>query len=335
MFDIENETFHYSSLEGDDMGARNTDWRARVGLCFAGVIAALSLGQAPSIAREEGRSSAAPVTIRETANLADAFEAARAASPQGRVLLILDIDNTLLTMPQYLGGDRWFNRHAAMIADKADPDFAGMGELIAAQTMLFGIASMQATEPNIPAMLAETTQQRIDVFLLSARGPELYDATRRELDRNGLQVEAPYACSFFLCTQDGLYRDDEIRLALTALGEEASRSPYRDILIRDGVMLVSGQDKGVMLKLLMGAIGGRQYAHIVVADDGQKNIAALAASGNPVPTTLFHYRRIDPSVTDSENQTARAQFAALTAALCSAMQSTLCAKPAASNGTRK
>lgn len=317
------------------MSARNADCRARLGLCFAGVIAALSLGQVPSSAREGVRTSAAPVTIRETVDLADAFEAAREATPQGRTLLILDIDNTLLTMPQYLGGDRWFNYHAAMIGAKLDPDFASMDKLLAAQTMLFGLASMQATEPEIPNMLAEAARQGVDVFLLSARGPELYDATRRELDRNGLRVEAPYACSYFLCTQNGLYRDDEIRVALTAIGEEASDSPYRDILIRDGVMLVAGQDKGMMLKLLMGAIGGRRYAHVVVADDGQKNIEALAASGNPVPTTLFHYRRIDPSVTDAENQAARAQFAALTAALCSAVQSTLCAKPTTSSGPRK
>jgi hypothetical protein len=320
------------------MGVRSAGDRKQFGWRLASLLAALWIGVVPSLAREEDRAFAASVVIRETDDLADAFEAAedaRAATPQGRILLVLDIDNTLLTMPQYLGGDRWFNHHAAMVAAGSDPDFRDMGELMAAQTMLFGIGSMQATEPAIPALLAEAARRKIDLFLLSARGPDLYDVTRRELDRSGLRIEAPYACSFFLCTEDGLYRDDEIRAALVAIGEVPSGTPYRDILIRDGVMLVAGQDKGVMLKLLMGAIGGRRYAHVVVADDGQKNIDALAASGNPVPITLFHYRRIDPSVTEAEDQVARARFEALAATLCAALQSALCRAPAASTGSGK
>lgn len=320
------------------MSIRSADCRMQLGWRLAGFLAVLSIGTAPSFAREKGNASAASVGIHETVDLADAFRAAEdahATAPRGRVLLILDIDNTLLTMPQYLGSDRWFNRHAAAIAAKSNPDFSSLGELINAQTMLFGIASMRATEPNIPAMIANAERRETDIFLLSARGPELFDATRRELDRNGLQIEPPYACSFFLCTGDGVYRDDEIRAALAAIGEEPSDSPYRDILIRDGMMLVAGQDKGVMLKLLMGAIGRRRYSHVVVADDGRKNIDDIAASHNPVPVTLFHYRRIDPSVSDAEDQAARAELVTLTEALCSAMQSAFCPKPALSRGFGK
>ncbi|PKQ00587.1 MAG: hypothetical protein CVT74_03190 [Alphaproteobacteria bacterium HGW-Alphaproteobacteria-13] len=318
------------------MAVENASSRVWMRWCLAGILAASPISAMPLLAYEGARAPAAPVAIRETADLSDAFKAAgEEATPQGPVLLILDIDNTLLTMPQYLGGDRWFNHHAAAIAARTDPDFSSLGELIAVQTMLFGVASMQATEPDIPAMLADARRQNIDIFLLSARGPELFDATRRELDRNGLEVEAPYACSFFLCTEDGVYRDGEIRAALAAIGEEPSRSLYRNILIRDGMMLAAGQDKGVMLKLLMGAIGGRRYTHVVVADDGRKNIDDIAASHNPVPITLFHYRRIDPSVSDAEDRAARGELATLTAALCSAMQSALCRKPVLPDGAGK
>ena len=298
--------------------------------CLVGVVALLSIGAVPSISVAAGRDSSASVSIHETTDLADAFraaEVARVAEKDARVLLILDIDNTLLTMPQYLGGDRWFNHHADLVAAKIDPDFLDMGKLIAMQVALFSFASMEATEPEIPAMLAEARRQGIDTFLLSARGPELYDATRRELDRNGLRVEGLNACATHPCMQDGTYSDDDIRSGLAAVGEEPSQSPYHDILIRNGVMLVAGQDKGVMLKLLMGAIGGRQYAHVVVADDGRKNIDALAVSGNIVPLTLFHYRRINASVTDAEDQVARAQLRTLTAVVCSALQSAICRRP--------
>ncbi len=298
-------------------------------ICLVG---AALISVAPSAAAGQVSALASQATIQETTNLASAFHAAaeaRLAGPRSRVLLVLDIDNTLLTMPQYLGSDRWFNHHSAEIAANTDPDFSDMGELIATQTALFGMASMKATEPDIPTLLADAERQGVDIFLLSARGPELYDATRRELDRNKLQFDAPYACSFFLCMTDGLYGDREIRAGLVALGEDPSDSPYRNILIRDGMMLAAGQDKGVMLKLLMGAIGGRSYDHVVVADDGRKNIDALAASHNPVPLALFYYRRVATSVTEEENRDARSQLNGLVAALCSALQSALCRQPAA------
>ena len=271
------------------------------------------------------------VTVTEITDLAvavDAAKKARSETAQGRILLVLDIDNTLLTMPQYLGGDRWFNHHSLRITGRADTDFTTIDELIAAQAALFGLASMDVTQPGIPALLDDAGRAGIDVFLISARGPDLYDATRRELDRNRLKFVSPYACAFFLCTSDGVYRDREIRAALVAIGEDAPAAPYRNVLIRDGLMLVSGQDKGVMLKLLMGAISGRGYAHVVVADDGRKNIDAFAASRNPLPLSLFHYRRIDTQVTEAEDRRAQKQLRELRAALCPALQTTFCPKQA-------
>lgn len=308
-------------------GCFNADSRVRRGWHFA---VGLSVGLLSLISPCVSQAAEAPmpaVSVEETANLARVFDVAREArlaAPQGRVLLVLDIDNTLLTAPQYLGSDNWFNQHAVRIREGKDPDFSSMSELITAQTIFFGMASLDATEPDIPGLLADADRAGVDIFLLSARGPELYDATRRELDRNKLQFRAPYACAFFLCTDDGLYNDDEIRAGLAAIGEQSPVSPYRNILIRNGMMLVAGQDKGVMLKLLIGAIGGQRYSRVIVADDGHENIEALATSRNPVPLTLFHYGRVDRSVTEAEERQARSQLASLTAVVCSALRSALC-----------
>ena len=251
------------------MVVENASSRVWMRWCLAGILAASPISAMPLLAYEGARAPAAPVAIRETADLSDAFKAAgEEATPQGPVLLILDIDNTLLTMPQYLGGDRWFNHHAAAIAARTDPDFSSLGELIAVQTMLFGVASMQATEPDIPAMLADARRQNIDIFLLSARGPELFDATRRELDRNGLEVEAPYACSFFLCTEDGVYRDGEIRAALAAIGEEPSRVLKSLMALVDGkpVCVIVPSDREVSMKKLASAFGGKSAQMMKPAD---------------------------------------------------------------------
>ena len=280
-----------------------------------------------AIGAETQQADSSDVTITETVDLADAIgaaTAARRAGTEARILLILDIDNTLLTMPQYLGGDRWFNHHAARIAIAADRDFNTMNDLIAMQTALFGLAAMDATQTDIVKLLADAADAGVDTFLLSARGPDLYDATRRELDRNGIRFVAPKACAFFLCNGTGLYRDSDIRSALRAIGTPPSSQPYRSVLIRDGVMLTAGQDKGVMLKLLMGAIGGLGYTRVIVADDGRKNIDAFAASRNPVPLSLFHYRRIDTAVSEAEDQRAHEQLSRLRKTLCSAVRASIC-----------
>lgn len=311
-------------------GCLRADNRIRRRWRFAAALSAGLLGLSTHCASQAADAPLTAASVEETTTLAIVFQTAkeaRLAAPQGRVLLVLDIDNTLLTAPQYLGGDNWFNRHAVRIREQQDPDFSSMGELIAAQTIFFGMASLDATEPHIPEQLADTSRAGVDIFLLSARGPELYDATRRELDRNMLLFRAPYACAFFMCTEDGVYRNDEIRAGLAAVGERPSTSPYRNILIRNGMMLVAGQDKGVMLKLLMGVIGGQHYTRVIIADDGRENIEALATSRSPVPLTLFHYRRVATSVTEAEEQQARSQLAELTTVVCSALQSALCGQP--------
>ena len=284
---------------------------------------AIALGSVPAGATD----TPSPVTVSDTNDLGTAIadaEAAGKAGPGARVLLVFDIDNTLLTMPQFLGSDQWFNYHAAQIAAKTDPYFTSFNDLIGVQSALFGLGSMQPTQPDAGALVGRAQASGADVFLLSARGPDLFDVTERELGRNGIAVRPLGTCSLLLCSADGAYGDADIRKAVTASGVAPAAGPYRGIVIRSGLLLGAGQNKGTMLRVLLAAIGAQRYSKIVFVDDTQANIDAVAASGIPIPLALYHYTRITPGAPSDQVKTSDQQLQSLLRDLCPALRSALC-----------
>ncbi len=244
--------------------------------------------------------------------------------PNERVLLVFDIDNTLLRMPQALGGDAWFNYHTDLVAKRADPDFQNMAALLDAQAFLFGMSKMLPTEAGTSNLIQEATKANVDVFLLSARSPDLYDATKRELLRNGIAYDAPYVCAYFLCSGSGQYGDKQIRGALSTIAFHPQESPYRSILIREGIMMVAGQDKGTMLRLLIAGISSKSYQRVVFVDDSQRNVAAVAAKTYPLPVQAYHYTRWNGSLKEDEVRKTDRQFRLLRSTACKVMAATFC-----------
>ena len=283
---------------------------------------ALSVGAAPLQSKDR------PHLIRaETSDLtvpvADAI-ASLGRNSQQHILLVFDIDNTLLTMPQFLGSDQWFNHHAGLISSGKDAAFGSIDELLAAQGAIFDLAVMKPTQDDAASLVRKAREEGVDIFLLSARGPALYDATRRELDRSGINFKAPQTCSIIICSVGGTIGDHDIRKAISAFGSTSSPGTYRDIALRDGIMMVAGQDKGTMLKVLLASIGSTSYDKIVFVDDTQANIDSVAASGILVPLTVFHYTKIPTSVEEQDVAIADQQWAQFKSTVCGAILAAFC-----------
>lgn len=265
--------------------------------------------------------------VLQTNDLAEPVAEAVGEQPQkigSRVLLVFDIDNTLLTMPQYLGSDRWFNYNAELIAAGHNLDFATMDHLIAAQAMLFSVSTMDLTQPDIPDLGARARAAGVDIMLLSARGPDFYDLSVRELRRSELHWQAPVVCAFFLCSPDGRYDADALRTAFAQIGTPVPAGGLRPIIIADGVMLAAGQNKGAMLDLMVTALGKDRISRIVFVDDSERNVAAVAASQVPVPISIYHYRRVPTAVSESEARASSKQYRLFLKALCQTVRSALC-----------
>lgn len=302
------------------MGKR-PNYYLRVGAALLGLCVALG-SASPGSAQ-----SASPIARYEAIDLSTAVadaEASKDAAAGHRVLIVFDIDNTLMTMPQFLGSDQWFNYHAGLVSTAKDPDFASFGDLIAAQTALFSLATMKPTQDDTGQLIEKASAAGVDVFLLSARGPELFNATKRELDRNGITFRAPQTCSFIICNLGGAYGDVEIRRAVTSFGGTAAPNPYRGIIIRDGIMMVAGQDKGTMLRVLLAAIPSGPYDKIVFVDDTQKNIDSVAASGLPVPLSLYHYTRVPTAISGKDIHESDRQWRVFKGSICSLLVASIC-----------
>jgi Protein of unknown function (DUF2608) len=217
------------------------------------------------------------------------------------VLLVLDIDNTLLAMNQDLGSDQWFewqnylldhephSKH--LVADSFDG-------LLAAQGMLFELGRMHTTQPDLPRNIRRLQEWGIHTLVLTSRGPEFRAATERELMRNGynlaataLRVEGLPGGSYLPYDLENLAADGLSEKDIAAFQLEAPKL----VSYENGVFLTAGQPKGAMLLTILHYAKPNIRA-IVYADDRIHHVAYVfaAAAGRNREVTAIHYTREEP-----------------------------------------
>jgi len=204
-----------------------------------------------------------------------------------KVLVVFDIDNTLLTSVPDFGSDAWFKWQDAIRqrpgceGDRVAEDFDG---LLDVQYLAYSIGKMRPTQADTAAVIRSLADADHGVMALTARGPEIRSPTVRELGRNGVVFPTAPPCrpgsteQPSLCAERGLISARTIlavaQEVLSAREREMLGAAPRQISYADGVMMVSGQDKGLMLRMLLASspIG---YEAIVFVDDGADNVIAV------------------------------------------------------------
>ena len=220
-----------------------------------------------------------------------------------RVLLVLDIDNTLLAMNQDLGSDQWFEwqkhlldhepRSQHLVADK----FEG---LLEAQGLLYNLGRMHPPQPDLPRIINRLQTRGIHTLVLTSRGDEFRIATQRELERNGYDFSAtalpveglprgtylPYDLENL--EGDGLDKKDVAAFGLTE---------PRPVSYENGIYMTAGQPKGAMLLAIL-HYADLDIRAIVYADDHIRHVAYVfaAAAGRNREITAIHYTREDARV---------------------------------------
>ncbi|MCG8369598.1 MAG: DUF2608 domain-containing protein [Proteobacteria bacterium] len=258
----------------------------------------------------EGAACNVPLlTFPRTEELKHPVEAARALPRDEQVLAVFDLDDTLMTMQQDLGGNAWF-KWQEFILDDLRPDAAsdgtvlrvgnGFGELLDVQGVLYSLFDMRPTQNDTVDLVVDRLSDRgIPAYALTARGPDYRDATHRELGR--LNIEFPDAppCAGALCSTRGAIDGRAVVAAAAAANmDRASIDSLkgRTIAIDDGVMMVSGENKGVMLRLLLASFAdGVSFDHVVFVDDDIKNVIHVAEQsalfGAEISVHPYHYTR--------------------------------------------
>lgn len=233
------------------------------------------------------RPDAAASDVRDIDDLA---RVAPALAESGKpTLLVLDIDDTLLTSDGFFGSDTWYEWQKTLPA--GDP-----GKV----PCLFDVISLNTeagtqlpTQPDGPALINALPN---DKLLLTSRNPLSRGGTLRTLHSAG------YVLPSMLGGQaEG--RSWEFRKAPDA-------KPVR-VLYDQGVFMTTGQDKGlVLLDLLHRA--NLHYPRVVLVDDGQKNIdnmrAALRTAG--IDYLGLHYTRVDKTIDQADADASRAGWQA-------------------------
>jgi hypothetical protein len=240
-----------------------------------------------------------------TSSMDEAFAKVEEKAQQyGRenVLMVFDIDNTLLTATTDLGSDQWYSWQEKIMKDpncKPTCVSTNVGELIEAQGVLFTIGKMKSTEENLADKIKQLQASGQKVILLTSRGPDFRSLTESSLSKNAMVFSA----STLNQTSDvtGTYLPYDIKnLACSGLNqadvETAGLKEARPVSFQNGIYMTAGQNKGVMLKVLLNKYK-QNYKAIIFADDHQRHVDRMQAiMGNISDVTTFRYAKMDPEV---------------------------------------
>jgi hypothetical protein len=227
-----------------------------------------------------------------------------ATTAKERVLLVYDIDNTLLTMKQDLGGDAWFTWQEDLLKktpsspDLVAADFSGLLEW---QGVFFTLAKMIPTESRAVEIFNQFKKDGIETMILTSRGPEFRSQTERELNRNGFQIgpmrtlaNEP-ATSFLNFEATGTTRFPPAEL------QRLKTTSARPVTFQKGIMMTSGQHKGVMLGTFLEKWQlDDDFDAIVFIDDHAKHTDRVhdAMSSHVRELVTIRYSKMDAQVSN-------------------------------------
>jgi endonuclease/exonuclease/phosphatase family metal-dependent hydrolase len=241
-----------------------------------------------------------PSQLRESSNISDVAESARelaALAGKDQVLVIYDLDNTLLAMEQDLGSDQWYYwQKDLQTADRCDPRV--VADRLAAQGALYFASAMRPTQADAAAVVRELQDEGFMSIILTSRGADFAASSFRELRRNGFD-----------------FSREPMGDGTTLRFKPAAES--RETLYESGVYLTAGQDKGEMLLALLKATNAPLPRAIVMADDKAENLRAVldALAAQPVSVQALRYDREDARVAAFDGEKAAAQWHAVEPAL--------------------
>ncbi len=239
---------------------------------------------------------------KETSDLADVTaDTRKLIEKTGRenVLVVFDIDNTLLAMEQGLGSDQWYDWQKRLSEeDQCNP--RNVGERFAVQGALYFVSAMRASQKDAAAQVRAIQDEGVAVIALTSRGLDYQLQTFRELRRNNFNF------SYSAIGPAGGYNEPFMPV------ENGRLSLYED-----GVFLTAGQHKGQMLYALLEKTGTRLPGVIIMVDDKQKNLDAVKEtfSALNIPVHAWRYTGEDDNVREFNPELADSQWNSIEEAL--------------------
>jgi hypothetical protein len=200
-----------------------------------------------------------------------------------KTLLVFDIDDTLLTMTQPLGGVGWWDWQAKLLSEDATSPllFANnFRDLIKIQNILFQLINMEPTDKNALLFINQASQKGATLLGLTARGPEHENATENELKSNQ-----------FLDNDELVFKTKGLKLKNdeTSTGDSFQCGDFKRFAnYTDGILYLSGQNKGKALRCILNQAKSL-YTTILFVDDTYSNNQSMEeAFKNDPSVTLYN-----------------------------------------------
>lgn len=215
--------------------------------------------------------------FREAAVVAEAY--AQEFGPE-KVLLVVDIDNTVLAMDEPLGSEQWFDWQVYLLKNEPkSPHLVAdtFDGILAVQGRLYDRGPMHPPQTDLPAIVRRIQDAGVAAVVLTSRGEGFRAATERELTRNGYDFARTALAT----------RDEEVALympydpaAPAAAGlnsREVSALKLekpQEVSYRNGIMMTSGQHKGIMLVTLLHR-AAEPMAAVIFVDNRADHVAGV------------------------------------------------------------
>ncbi|HHI93475.1 MAG TPA: DUF2608 domain-containing protein [Gammaproteobacteria bacterium] len=207
-----------------------------------------------------------------------------------RTLLVMDNDDTLTMMScpdktkpetcQYLGSAAWFSWQESQVKIKAQPRVAdSFSELLVAADLLFSINNMTYTATDVPGILNEITHSGIRLLVETARGNSNVSATERQFSNIDTDNKKYSSLLSFISNQSLNFGEPETASKASPYlpcKAEKEKTHWKPITYQQGIMYLSGQDKGKILKCMLNRYNAQEnvtpVSNIIFIDDTKANV---------------------------------------------------------------
>lgn len=242
--------------------------------------------------------------ITESTDLIDVLNQARQLSLQFRpeeILVVYDIDSTLLSSPPTLFGDQWMMWQNTLLASPSPEDkqfalakdFASFFQIYRRFLPLLKSVPTQEDAADIHKRISE---MKIKQIVLTARGPENRSETEAQLEENGFRFwdanETQYLVEKLAYNPKNLSQD----CLNSEFLAQFKIKPAKVISVGKNLIFAQGQHKGMILKTFL-CNSVKKYKAVIFVDDLKKNTEAvdqvLVNEQQIKSLTVYRYGRKD------------------------------------------
>ncbi|WP_369934874.1 DUF2608 domain-containing protein [Xanthomonas tesorieronis] len=218
-----------------------------------------------------------------------------------KTLVVFDIDDTLLTEPEFFGSDSWYEWQYRMA--KAAPKGTRPPGYVPCTFDVIAL-NQEAARQNFTQADAVAIFNSIetDKILITSRSPVSRGATERELTQRRDEKMPGYALPPHLAGTDMGW------MYTITIGDRTVDMSYHH-----GLFMTNGANKGLALRDLLRRLGKEygfrpEYKRIIMADDGENNITNmdLALRGSGIEFVPIWYTKVIKQVpTDAPDDSLR------------------------------